>query len=115
MIDTSAAALLARLQRQGLHLSTTPEGALQVWPAVWLDESTREAITAHKADLLALLTAPAVDPFADDRHRCRDCYHLQSKGNCAMAAQGRFTDVTRWYTPDKNILARCHLFCALPY
>lgn len=112
---TAAAALLERLQRRGLHLSAQPDGTLQVWPAVWLDEPTREAIAQHKAGLMALLAAPAVDALEDDRRRCRDCYHLQRKGNCAMAAQGRLPGVPAWYLPHKDILARCHLFCALPY
>ena len=61
------------------------------------------------------LSAPAVDVLEDDRHRCRDCYHLQRKGNCAMAAQGRLPGVPEWYTPNKDVLQRCHQFCALPY
>lgn len=112
---TPAAALLERLRRKGLRLSATPDGALQVWPAVWLDEATSEAIRQHKPGLLALLSAPAVDVLEDDRHRCRDCYHLQRKGNCALAAQGRLPGVPEWYMPHKDILQRCHLFCALPY
>lgn len=112
---TTAVALLERLQDKGLRLSVTPNGALQVWPAVWLDEATSESIREHKPALLALLSAPAVDVLEDDRHRCRDCYHLQRKGNCAMAAQGRLQGVPEWYTPHKDILQRCHLFCALPY
>lgn len=112
---TAAAALLERLRHKGLHLSATAEGNMQVWPAVWLDEPTSEAITAHKSGLLALLSAAAVDVLEDDRHRCRDCYHLQRKGNCAMAAQGRLPGVPEWYTPHKDVLRRCHRFCALPY
>jgi hypothetical protein len=112
---TPAAALLERLRHKGLHLSATAEGNLQVWPAVWLDEATSEAIKAHKPGLLALLSAAAVDVLEDDRHRCRDCYHLQRKGNCAMAAQGRLPGVPEWYTPHKDVLQRCHRFCALPY
>ena len=117
MIDTktAAAALLERLRHKGLHLSATAEGALQVWPAMWLDEATSEAIRQHKSGLLALLSAPAVDVLEDDRHRCRDCYHLQRKGNCAMAAQGRLPGVPEWYTPHKDVLQRCHRFCPLPY
>lgn len=117
MSDTKTAAtlLLERLQGKGLHLSAKSDGTLQVWPAVWLDEATREAIRQHKPGLLALLSAAAVDVLQDDRHRCRDCYHLQRKGNCAMAAQGRLQGVPQWYTPHKDILQRCHLFCALPY
>ena len=62
MSDTkNAAALLERLRHKGLHLSATAEGNLQVWPAVWLDEATSEAIRAHKSGLLALLSAAAVD------------------------------------------------------
>jgi hypothetical protein len=113
--NTAAAALLERLQYKGLHLSATAEGTLQVWPAVWLDEPTREAIAQHKPGLMALLSAPADDGLADDRRRCCDCYHLLRRGNCAMAAQGRLPGAPEWYTPDKEILARCHLFCALPY
>jgi len=112
---TAAAALLERLRHKGLHLSATAEGNLQVWPAVWLDEATSELIRLHKAGLLALLSAPAVDVLEDDRYRCRDCYHLQRKGNCAMAAQGRLSGVPEWYTPHKDVLQRCHRFCALPY
>lgn len=112
---TAAAALLERLQHKGLRLSATADGALQVWPAVWLDEATSEAIRAYKPGLIALLSAPAVDVLEDDRHRCRDCYHLQRKGNCAMAAQGRFPGVPEWYTPHKDMLQRCYLFCAMPY
>lgn len=112
MSDTkTAAALLERLRYKGLHLSAAADGTLQVWPAVWLDETTSEAIRAHKPGLLALLSGAAVD----ERHRCRDCYHLQRKGNCAMAAQGRLPGVPEWYTPPKDVLQRCHLFCALPY
>ena len=46
MSDTknAAAALLERLRHKGLHLSATADGSLQVWPAVWLDEATSEAI-----------------------------------------------------------------------
>lgn len=112
---TDAAALLERLQCRGLHLSATPAGTLQAWPAEWLDGPTREAIAQHKACLLALLSAPAADALADDRHRCRDCYHLQRRGNCAMAAQARLPGVPAWYTPHKDVLQRCHLFCPLPY
>lgn len=112
---TPAAALLERLRHKGLHLSATAEGNLQVWPAVWLDDATSEAIKEHKPGLLALLTAAAVDVLADDRHRCCGCYHLQRKGNCAMAAQGRLPGVPEWYTPQKDVLQRCHLFCPLPY
>lgn len=112
---TPAAALLGRLQQKGLRLSATGAGTLQVWPAVWLDEATSEAIREHKPGLLALLSAPAVDVLEDDRRRCRDCYHLQRKGNCAMAAQGRLQGLPEWYTPHKDILQRCHLFCPLPY
>lgn len=112
---TPAAALLERLRHKGLYLSATAEGNLQVWPAVWLDEATIEAIRAHKSGLLALLSAAAVDVLEDDRHRCRDCYHLQRKGNCAMAAQGRLPGVPEWYTPHKDVLQRCHRFCPLPY
>lgn len=112
---TPAAALLERLRHKGLHLSATAEGHLQVWPAVWLDEATSESIRAHKSGLLALLLAAAMDALEDDRHRCRDCYHLQRKGNCAMAAQGRLPGVPEWYLPHKDVLQRCHRFCALPY
>lgn len=112
---TAAAALLQQLQRKGLHLSAMPNGTLQVWPAVWLDEDTREDITLHKPGLLALLLPPPVDVLEDERHLCSDCYHLQRRGNCAMAAQGRLPGVPKWYTPVTDILARCHLFCALPY
>ena len=117
MSDTknAAAALLERLRHKGLHLSATAEGNLQVWPAVWLDEATSELIRQHKSGLLALLSAAAVDVLEDDRHRCRDCDHLQRKGNCAMAAQGRLPGVPEWYTPQKDVLQRCHLFCPLPY
>ena len=111
----TAARLLERLRHKGLHLSAQPDGTLQVWPAGWLDAPMRDALAQNKAGLMALLTAPAVDVLEDDRHRCRDCYHLQRKGNCAMAAQGRLPDVPEWYTPAKDVLARCHLFCALPY
>ncbi|WP_462391193.1 hypothetical protein [Acidovorax sp. Q11] len=118
-IKTAAAALLERLRYRGLHLSVTAEGNLQVWPADWLDEATSDAIRLHKPELLALLSAstksPAVDVLEDDRHRCRDCYHLQRMGNCAMAAQGRLPGVPEWYTPHKDMLQRCHRFCALPY
>jgi len=116
---TAAAALLERLRYRGLHLSAQPDGSLQVWPADWLDEATSDAIRLHKPELLALLststTSPAVDVLEDDRRRCRDCYHLQRKGNCAMAAQGRLPGVPEWYTPHKDVLQRCHRFCALPY
>lgn len=50
--ETAAAALLERLRHKGLHLSATADGTLQVWPAVWLDEATSEAIRAHKRRLL---------------------------------------------------------------
>lgn len=113
--NQTAARLLERLRHKGLHLSATAEGNLQVWPAVWLDEATSELIRQHKRGLLALLLAAAVDVLEDDRHRCRDCYHLQRKGNCAMAAQGRLPSVPEWYTPHKDVLQRCHRFCALPY
>lgn len=106
------AALLARLQSRGLSLSATVDGALQVSPASALDDATRAAIVLHKAALFALLRG--ADVLADDRPRCRDCYHLQTAGNCAMAAQGRLPDAPRWHTPPKNVPARCHLFCALP-
>lgn len=115
MEDTTAPQLLASLLRQGLQLSTTPDGALQVWPARALDARTRAAIAQHKHALLALLADPDDVFFADDRHRCRDCWHLQTKGNCAMAAQGRLQGVPRWLTPDTEILQRCPVFCALPY
>lgn len=112
---TPAADLLQCLRHKGLHLSAKSDGTLQVWPAVWLDEATSEAIRKQKPGLLALLSAAGVDVLEDDRHRCRDCYHLQRKGNCAMAAQGRLPGVPEWYTPHKDILQRCHLFCPLPY
>ncbi len=112
---TPAAALLERLRHKGLHLSATAEGNLQVWPAVWLDEATSELIRQHKSGLLEMLSATAVDVLEDDRHRCRDCYHLQRKGNCAMAAQGRLPGVPEWYLPHKDVLQRCHMFCPLPY
>ena len=108
----TAAALLERLRHKGLHLSAKPDGTLQAWPAEWLDEATSETIKAHKPGLLALLSAPAVDVLEDDRRRCHDCYHLQRKGNCAMAAQGRLPGVPGWYTPPRDLLARGHLFCA---
>ena len=113
--NQTAARLLERLRHKGLHLSATAEGNLQVWPAVRLDEPTSELIRQHKIGLLALLSAAAMDVLEDDRHRCRDCYHLQRKGNCAMAAQGRLPGVPEWYTPNKDVLQRCHQFCALPY
>ncbi len=106
------AALLERLQRRALCLAVTAEGTLQVSPASALDDATRAAIVLHKAALVALLTG--ADVLADERHRCRDCYHLQAAGNCAMAAQGRLLGAPRWHTPPKSIPARCHLFCALP-
>lgn len=60
--------------------------------------------------------AALTDVLADDRRRCRDCYHLQPKGNCNMAAQGRLPGVVlRWYVPHRTILQRCPKFCALPY
>lgn len=111
----TARALLSHLKRQAIHLSVTPDGALRVWPAAALDSSLRDAITRHKSELIALLGTAENDEFADDRRRCRDCYHLQLKGNCAMAAQGHIPGTERWYMPDKHVLQRCHLFCALPY
>lgn len=106
------AALLARLQSSGLTLAVTAEGALQVSPASALDEATRAAIALHKSSLIDLLTG--ADVLADERHRCRDCYHLQTAGNCAMALQGRLPGLSRWHTPPKDVPARCHLFCAVP-
>ncbi len=115
----AAAALLQRLHCKGLHLSAMPGGTLRVWPAVRLDEATREAIAEgiaqHRAGLLALLSPLDADALEDDRHRCRDCYHLQRKGDCAMAAQGRLPGAPAWYTPPRDVLARCPLFCPLPY
>ncbi|GKS83808.1 hypothetical protein AVMA1855_06670 [Acidovorax sp. SUPP1855] len=110
---TPASALLTRLQQQGFSLSTTPDNELQVRPASVLDDGLRAAIAQHKPALIALLQGGEV--LADDRRRCRDCYHLQTAGNCSMAALGRLPGVPRWYLPAKDVQGRCHLFCALPY
>ncbi|MGD9773851.1 hypothetical protein [Diaphorobacter sp.] len=115
MRHLSATELLAYLRRLALHLAVAPDGALHVRPASALDAELRAAIAHHKHELLALLAPNGADVLADDRRCCRDCYHLQTKGNCAMAAQGRLPGVPRWYTPAKDLPARCHLFCALPY
>ena len=88
MHHLTAPALLAYLRRQALHLAAAPDGALHVWPASALDAATRAAIANHKRELLTLLAPNGADVLADERRCCRDCYHLQNKGNCAMAAQG---------------------------
>lgn len=114
---TTAPVLLARLLRQGLHVAAASGDTLQVWPANALDDDTRVAIAWHKAELIALLTGalgPTEAAADDERRRCRDCYHLQAKGNCAMASQGRLPDAPRWFTPVKDVLWRCHLFCGWP-
>ena len=109
---SAGAALLVRLQQQGFSLSTTPDSELQVRPASALDDGLRAAIAQQKPALIALLQGGEV--LADDRHRCRDCYHLQTAGYCSMAALGRLPGVPRWYLPAKDVVGRCHLFCALP-
>ncbi|WP_326538613.1 hypothetical protein [Pseudorhodoferax sp.] len=114
---TTAPALLARLLRQGLHVVATSGDTLQVWPANALDDDTRAAIAWHKAELIALLTGthgPTLEAADDERSRCCDCYHLQAKGNCAMAWRGLLHDAPRWFTPVKDVLWRCHLFCGWP-
>lgn len=114
---TTAPALLARLLRHGLQVVATSGDTLQVWPANALDDDTCADIAFHKAELIALLTGAhnATDEAAEDeRHCCRDCYHLQAKGNCAMAWRGLLHATPRWFTPVKDVLWRCHLFCAWP-
>jgi hypothetical protein len=111
---TTAPALLQRLLRQGLHVDAVSSDTLQVWPANALDEDTRAAIAHHKFTLIALLTGAATAATDDERRCCRDCYHLQTKGNCRMAWQGLLPDTPRWFTPVTDVPWRCHLFCALP-
>lgn len=110
----TAPALLAYLRGCNVHLEATQAGALRVSPAARLDGPMCAAIARHKAELIALLE-PGDEVLSDERTRCRDCYHLQDKGNCAMALDGRLPGVARWYLPLKDIPQRCHLFCALPY
>jgi hypothetical protein len=55
---SAAANLLNRLTRQGISLAAEPEG-IRVRPASLLTAELRQAILAHKADLLALLRQPA--------------------------------------------------------
>ena len=61
---TSAAGLLADLSARGFAVAAAGDG-LRVTPAGRLSEADREAIRAHKAELLALLLTPAAeDPDA---------------------------------------------------
>ena len=59
----SALALVAALRDRGITLSAVG-GRLEVRPASALTGSDRDAIRAHAADLLAILTAPAALPPA---------------------------------------------------
>ncbi|MDH4418935.1 MAG: hypothetical protein QE485_17125 [Acidovorax sp.] len=93
-----------------MTLAVTESGALQVSPSSSLRIDQRVAIGQHRAGLVALLRLRGALFVEDDRHRCRDCVHLQRKGNCAVALRGQMPGVNSWFTPAPNVLQRCHFF-----
>lgn len=62
--------LLQALRAEQFDVTTTPAG-LRVAPANRLTESLREAIRAHKGELLRLLA-----------RTCKDCANRAKHGNC---------------------------------
>lgn len=109
-LANAARGILRTLEDAGLTLAVTESGALQVSPASSLRIDQRMAICQHRAGLVALLRLRGALFVEDDRHRCRDCVHLQRKGNCAVALRGQMPEVNAWFTPAPNVLQRCHFF-----
>jgi hypothetical protein len=109
-LATAAQGILQTLESAGLTLAVKDAGALQVSPASALRPDQRLAIRDHRAGLVALLRLRGALFVEDDRHRCRDCVHLQRKGNCAVALRGQMPGVNAWFTPAPNVLQRCHFF-----
>lgn len=109
-LANAARGILRTLEDAGLTLAVTDSGALQVSPASALRIDQRVAIGQHRAGLVALLRMRGALFVEDDRHRCRDCVHLQRKGNCAVALRGQMPGVNPWFMPAPNVLQRCHFF-----
>jgi hypothetical protein len=106
----AAQGILQTLESAGLTLAVTDAGALQVSPASALRPDQRVAIRDHRAGLVALLRLRGALFIDDERHRCRDCVHLQRKGYCAMAQKGLMPGVNPWFTPAPHVLQHCHFF-----
>ena len=106
----AARGILQTLESAGLTLAVTDVGALQVSPASALRPDQRVAIRDHRAGLVALLRLRGALFIDDERHRCRDCAHLQRKGYCAMAQKGLMPGVNPCFTPAPNVLQHCHFF-----
>ena len=106
----AARGILQTLESAGLTLAVTDTGALQVSPASRLRLDQRVAIRDHRAGLVALLRLRGALFIDDERHRCRDCAHLQRKGYCAMAQRGLMPGVSPWFMPAPNVLQHCHFF-----
>lgn len=109
-LAAAARGILQTLESAGLTLAVTDSGALQVSPASSLRPDQRVAIRDHRAGLVALLRMRDALFIDDERHRCRDCVHLQRKGYCAVAQRGEMPGVTPWFTPAPNVLQHCHFF-----
>lgn len=109
-LANAARGILRTLEDAGLTLAVTESGALQVSPASALRIDQRVSIGQHRPGLVALLRLRGALFVEDDRHRCRDCVHLQRKGNCAVALRGQMPGVNAWFMPAPNVLQRCHFF-----
>jgi hypothetical protein len=109
-LATAARGILQTLESAGLALTVTDTGALQVSPASSLRPDQRVAIRDHRAGLVALLRLRGALFIDDERHRCRDCMHLQRKGNCAVAQRGQMPGVNPWFMPAPDVLQHCHFF-----
>lgn len=109
-LTNAARGILQTLEAAGLNLAVTDSGALQVSPASTLRPDQRIAIHQHRAGLVALLRLRSEAFIDDERHRCRDCKHLQRKGYCAMAQKGLMPGVNPWFMPAPNVLQHCQFF-----
>jgi hypothetical protein len=109
-LATAARGILQTLESACLSLAVTDSGALRVSPASTLRPDQRIAIHQHREGLVALLRVRSEAFIDDERHRCRDCKHLQRKGYCAMAQKGVMPGVNPWFMPAPNVLQHCQFF-----
>jgi len=84
--------ILARCQKRGVSLSPGEQGTIRLTPPGVLPSHLKELLTAHKADILKLFTAPPADflseapcttcgswerwSWLDGRELCRVCLVL---------------------------------------
>lgn len=100
---------LLTIQQAGFDVSLTDAGGLAIAPASLLNDSQREFLKQHRAEIIDELQAELMqaqstndtrDPF-DDRHYCHECQCLIN-GRC----------ITQRFRPVDDVPRRCGDFMA---